>query len=69
MSNFLNKFTNQELKDKRVIQTLFNRDCQSYIKDKIAELGDTQINNFEFVFWTKLYDCTEWFDNISGKEI
>ena len=65
---FLNKFRDKEYSRGRKIKVITIESCQKYIKDKIDELeDDVTCNDFEIVFWKELFNCIDWFENISGK--
>ncbi|TLP35492.1 HNH endonuclease [Arcobacter arenosus] len=67
LDKFFVRFKNIDNKNQRQINILDIKECQSYINERIIELSESSINNFELIFWKKLYDCTDWFKNISGK--
>ncbi len=69
LDKFLNRFRDINNDKQRQIINLNIQECQYYINERIYELNGSSINNFELIFWKKLYYCTDWFENISGKKL
>ena len=69
LDKFLNYFKDKTHVGRRKIRTMSQQECIDYINGKIDELADVNQNDFELVFWTSLKQCTNWFSNISGKEL
>ena len=69
LDKFLNFFKDKTHRGRRKIRTISQEECINHINGKIDELADVNQNDFELVFWTSLKQCTNWFTNISDKEL
>lgn len=69
LEKFLNHFREKAHTGRRKIRILTQQECIRYIDGKIDELYDVNKNDFELVFWQSLKQCTNWFSNISGREL
>lgn len=68
---FRNKFTNlnKETKVRHYRVDLKVDDILSFINDKIEECDETDLNNWELVFWKEFLKATEWFKTLAGREL
>lgn len=69
LDGFFNVFRDIAYTDKRRIKQLTIPECIQYIDQELAKLYGTHPNDFELLFWKSLKQCTNWFSNISGKEL
>lgn len=69
LEGFLNIFRNKNTTGNRCIKELSEDECIDYIEQELDKLCNVNQNDFELLFWQKLKLCTDWFTNISGKEL
>lgn len=72
LRKIINRFIDKKLSknfNKNIIKMISEKEAIYYIDQKIEELGPVSINNYELVFLKKLRMHTQWFINISGKEV
>ena len=69
LDKFLNSFNDKSIKTHRRIRNFTNNEAQNYINNKIDELSNVSINNFELLFWREFINCTKYFNSIKGKNL
>lgn len=71
LQKFRNKFTNLNKKTRvrHYKEDIPLKDILSFINDKIEECDETDLNNWEIVFWKKFVLETEWFETLCGKQL
>ncbi len=68
---FRNKFTklNNDTGVRQYKDDLTVDDFVSFINEKIEECDQTDITNWEIVFWKEFLKATKWFSTLAGKEL
>ena len=71
LRKFRNKFTRLD-KDKKVRKykdNLLLEDIKRFINDKIEECDETDLNNWEMIFWKEFLLSEDWFNSLAGREL
>lgn len=67
LDKFFNKFREKSILNQRQIRNYELDEVYNYINDKIDELFDSPINNFEILFWKEFIKCKSYFECIKGQ--
>ena len=44
-------------------------DIKRFINDKIEECDETDLNNWEMIFWKEFLLSEDWFNSLAGREL
>ena len=48
---------------------LLLEDIKRFINDKIEECDETDLNNWEMIFWKEFLLSEDWFNSLAGREL
>ncbi len=71
LRKFRNKFTKLD-KDKKVRKykdDIMLEDIKRFINYKIEECDETDLNNWEMIFWKEFLLSEDWFNSLAGREL